>query len=80
MPSRKSTLTELDQMVAEAKKLTATECQSWHPERHVKCQLEASHQGPHRWHYVAGSRSLWWSDTGRTYTEPQKRRVRNGAA
>lgn len=76
MPPRKSTLTELDQMVAEAQVLTAKECQCWHPERRVKCQLSAGHQGPHKWNYVSGSRSLWWNDKGRTCTDPQKRKRR----
>lgn len=76
MTQRKPTLTELDQLVTQARALTAQECQSLHPARKVKCQLPAGHEGEHRWRYVAGARSHFWTDAGETHREPERRRRR----
>lgn len=54
MTQRKPSQAELDQLVTQARALTAQECQSWHPVKGVRCQLGAGHTEAHEWRAVKG--------------------------
>lgn len=69
MPTRKSTLTELNQMVSLSRQLIARECLATHPKRRFRCQLEAGHlfdtatlepqAEPHQWQRRRGTIHKW---------------------
>lgn len=72
MTQRKPSQAELDQLVTQARALTAEECQSWHPVKGVRCQLGAGHTEAHEWRAVKGARSHFWTDGGETHREPER--------
>lgn len=59
MPTRKSTLQELNQMVRLSRQLIARECLATHPKRRFRCQLEAGHSEPHQWQRQRGVVHKW---------------------
>jgi hypothetical protein len=65
MPTRKPTLAELNQMITLSRELIKTECQSHHPTRRFRCQLEAGHACPHQWQRQRGIIHKWSAEKGR---------------